>query len=103
MATQTQVSQTIDYRGPPILVGALAHLLREEGLDFERPRDDRTNVAEVVEVTLSVTSGDTVLDRTLDVMVDTAVARFRRRFGDSPASVSVRDKRGTQAASATGS
>jgi hypothetical protein len=97
MATQTQVFQTIDYRGPPILVGALAHLLREEGLDFERPRDDRTSVAEVVEVTLTVTSGATVLDQTLDVMVDIAVARFRRRFGDSPASVSVGDNRGTQA------
>jgi hypothetical protein len=97
MATQTQVFQTIDYRGPPILVGALAHLLREEGLDFERPRDDSTNVAEVVEVTLTVTSGATVLDQTLDVMVDTAVARFRRRFGDSPASVSVGDNRGTKA------
>jgi hypothetical protein len=97
MATQTQVSQTIDYRGPPILVGALAHLLREEGLDFERPRDDRASLAEAVEVTLTVRPGDTVLDRTLDVMVDTAVARFRRRFGDSPASIAVGDNVGTHA------
>lgn len=97
MATQTQVSQTIDYRGPPILVGALAHLLREEGLDFVRPRDDRTSVAEVVEVTLTVRSAATVLDRTLDVMVDSAVARFRGRFGDSPASITVGDNRGPQA------
>jgi len=97
MATQTQVSQTIDYRGPPILVGALAHLLREERLDFERPRDDRTSVAEVVEVTLTVTSGATVLDQTLDLMVDTAVARFRGRFGASPASITVGDSRGPQA------
>jgi len=97
MATQTQVSQTIDYRGPPILVGALAHLFREEGLDFERPRDDRTSVAEVVEMTLTVTSGATVPDQTLDVTVETAVARFRRRFGDSPASIAVGDNVGTHA------
>jgi hypothetical protein len=47
------VSQALGYRGPTILVGALAHLLREEGVDFERPRDDRTSVAEVVERTLT--------------------------------------------------
>jgi hypothetical protein len=91
MATQTRVFQTIGYRGPPILVGALAHLLREEGLDFERPRDDRTSVDEVVVVTLTVTSGATVLDRSLDEMIGTAVARFRGRFGDSPASLTVGD------------
>jgi hypothetical protein len=91
MATQTQVSQTVSYRGPQLLVGALAHLLREEGVDFKRPGDDRTSVAEVVEVTLIVSSGATVHDRTLDEMIGTAVARFRTRFGDSPASVTVGD------------
>jgi hypothetical protein len=97
MATQTQVSQTIIYRGPTILVGALAHLLREEGLDFERPRDDRTSVAEAVEVTLTVTSGATVRDRTLDEMTEAAVATFRGRFGYSPASITVGDSHGPEA------
>lgn len=97
MATQTQLSQTISYRGPTVLLGALAHLLREEGVDFTRPRDDRTSVAEVVEVTLTVRRGDTVLHRTLEDMVDTAVATFRRRFGDSPASITVGDLDGPQA------
>ena len=91
MATQTHVSRTISYRGPTILLGALAHLLREEGVDFKPPREDRTSVAEVVEVTLTVRPGDTVLDRTLDDMIDTAVTTFRRRFGDSPASITVAD------------
>jgi hypothetical protein len=71
--------------------------LREEGVEFKRPRDDRTSVAEVVEVTLTVTPGDTVLDRTLDDMIDTAVANFRRRFGESPASVTVGDSLGADA------
>jgi hypothetical protein len=89
MATQTQVSQTIGYRGPTILLGALAHMLRQGGLDFTPPRDDRTSVAEVVEVTLTVRPGATALHRTLDDMIDTVVATFRRRFGDSPASITV--------------
>jgi hypothetical protein len=97
MATQTQLSQTISYRGPTVLLGALAHLLREEGVDFTRPRDDRTSVAEVVEVTLTVRRGDTILHRTLDDMIDTAVATFRRRFGDSPASITVGEIDGPQA------
>jgi hypothetical protein len=97
MATQTQLSQTINYRGPTVLLGALAHLLREEGVDFTRPQDDRPSVAEVVEVTLTVRPGDTVLHRTLEDMVDTAVATFRRRFGDSPASITVGDSDGPQA------
>lgn len=97
MATQTQRSQTISYRGPTVLLGALAHLLREEEVDFTSPRDDRTSVAEVVEVTLTVRRGDTVLHRTLEDMVDTAVATFRRRFGDSPASITVGDLDGPQA------
>jgi hypothetical protein len=97
MATQTQDSATINYRGPTTLVGALAHLLREEGVDFQRPREDRTSVAEVVEVTLTVRPGDTVTDRTLDDMIDTAVATFRRRFGESPASIFLGDERGPEA------
>ncbi|HET7070542.1 MAG TPA: hypothetical protein VFI40_06945 [Nocardioides sp.] len=96
MAIQTQRSQTVTYRGPTVLVGALSHLLREEGVEFKRPSDDRTSLAEVVEVRLTVRPGTTVLDRTLDDMIDTAVARFRRRFGDSPASVTVEDSDGPQ-------
>jgi len=96
MATQTLVSQTITYRGPTILLGALAHLLREEGVDFKRPRDDRTSVAEAVEVTLTVRPGDTVFDRTLDDMVDSAVTAFRRRFGDDSTSITVGDSDGPE-------
>src|SRR3954452_535648 len=96
MATQTQVSQAIRYRGPTILVGALAHLLREEGVEFKRPREDRRSVAEVVEVTLTVRRGDSVLERTLDDMIDTAVTTFRRRFGDDSSSVSVGDSDGSE-------
>ncbi len=89
MATQTQLSRTVTYRGPTTLVGALAHLLRAEGVDFERPSDDRTSVAEVVVVTLTVRPGDMVPHGTLDDAIDTALAGFRRRFGESPASVTV--------------
>jgi hypothetical protein len=96
MATQTQISQTVTYRGPTVLLGALAHLLREEGVDFQRPSDDRTRF-EAVEVTLIVTAGETVLDRPLDEMVATAVAAFRRRFGESPASITVGDIDGPEA------
>jgi len=96
MATQLLLSQTIRYRGPTLLVGALAHLLRVEGIDFERPRDDRTSVAEVVEVTLTVRRGDTVVDRTLDDMIDTAVTAFRRRFGDDSSSITVGDSDGPE-------
>jgi hypothetical protein len=96
MATQTLVSQTIRYRGPTVLLGALAHRLRVEGVDFKQPRDDRTSVAEVVEVTLTVRAGDTVLDRTLDDMIDTAVTSFRRRFGDDSSSVTVGDSDGPE-------
>jgi hypothetical protein len=97
MATRTLVvSQTITYRGPPVLLGALAHLLRVEGIDFERPRDDRTNVTEVVEVTLTVRPGDTVLDGSLDHLIDTAVTSFRRRFGDDSSSVTVGDSHGPE-------
>ena len=81
--------QTITYRGPPVLVGALAHLLRQEGLEFKQPRNDRTQLAAVVVVVLTVRSGDNVPDRTLNAMIDTAVAKFRKRFGDDAASVDV--------------
>jgi hypothetical protein len=70
-------------------VGALAHLLREEGVEFHQPREDRTAVAEVAVVVLTVRAGDKVLDRTLDAMIDAAVARFKKRFGDDAASVDI--------------
>jgi hypothetical protein len=53
-------------------------------------------VAEVVEVTLTVRPGDTVFDRTLDDMIDTAVTSFRRRFGDDSSSVTVGDSDGSE-------
>lgn len=81
--------QTITYRGPRVLVGALAHLLREEGVQFDQPREDRTEVAEVAVVVLAVRAGDDVDDRTLDAMVAAAVARFTKRFGDDAASVEI--------------
>ena len=83
--------QTIDYRGPPVLVGALAHLLREEGVEFKQPREDRTSVAGVVEVRLTVTAGDNMPDRTLDAMIDDAVARFTKRFGEDATCIDVGD------------
>ena len=83
--------QTITYRGPRVLVGALAHLLREEGVKFDQPRENRTEVVEVAVVTLVVRAGDGVLDRTLDAMIDAAVAKFTKRFGDDVASVEIAD------------
>ena len=83
--------QTITYRGPRVLVGALAHLLREEGVEFDQPRENRTEVVEVAVVVLVVRAGDGVLDRTLDAMIDAAVARFKKRFGDDVASVEIAD------------
>jgi len=85
------MSQTITYRGPRVLVGALAHLLREEGVEFDQPREDRTEVAEVAVVVLAVRAGDQVLDRSLDAMIDAAVATFVKRFGDDVASVEIAD------------
>ena len=79
--------QTITYRGPRVLVGALAHLLREEGVEFDRPREDRRSVEETVVVILTVRAGDNVLDRTLDAMIEAAVAKFTKRFGDDSASI----------------
>ena len=86
--------QTITYRGPRVLVGALAHLLREEGVEFDQPREDRTEVVEVAVVVLAVRAGDKVLDRTLDAMIEAAVAKFKKRFGDDVASVEIADSEG---------
>ncbi len=83
--------QTITYRGPRVLVGALAHLLREEGVEFDQPREDRTDLVEVAVVVLAVRAGDTGLDRTLDAMIEAAVARFTKRFGNDVASVEITD------------
>lgn len=83
--------RTITYRGPRVLVGALAHLLREEGVAFDQPRENRTEVVEVAVVVLTVRAGDNVLDRTLDAMIEAAVARFKNRFGDEVASVEITD------------
>lgn len=83
------MQQTITYRGPRVLVGALAHLLREEGVEFDQPRENRTELAPVATVVLVVGAGDGVGDRTLDAMVEAAVARFTKRFGDDVASIQV--------------
>jgi hypothetical protein len=82
---------TITYRGPRVLVGALAHLLREEGVEFDQPRENRTEVAEVAVVVVAVRVGDKVLDRTPDAMIDAAVAKFKNRFGDDAASIEIAD------------
>jgi hypothetical protein len=81
--------QTITYRGPRVLLGALAHLLREEGVDFDQPRENRTEVVQVATVVLAVTAGDRLLDRTLDAMIEAAVERFTKRFGDDVASIEI--------------
>ena len=83
--------KTIAYRGPRVLVGALAHLLREEGVEFDQPREDRTEVVPVAVVVLTVRAGDKALDRTLDAMIETAVAKFKKRFGDDGASFEIAD------------
>jgi hypothetical protein len=83
--------QTITYRGPRVLVGALAHLLREEGVEFKQPREVRAEVVEVAVVVVTVRSGDKVLDRTLDELIDAAVAKFKKRFGDDVASIEIAD------------
>ncbi len=83
--------QTITYRGPRVLVGALAHLLREEGVEFDQPREDRTEVVEVAVVVMVVRAGDDVVDRTLDAMIEAAVVRFKKRFGDGVDSVEIAD------------
>ena len=69
-------------------MGALAHLLREEGLTFEQPREDRTEVVAVAVVDLIVSAAEEEPpDRTLDAMIEAAVARFEKRFGDGVASI----------------
>jgi hypothetical protein len=83
--------ETITYRGPRVLVGALAHLLREEGVQFDQPREDRAEVAEVAEVVVAVRAGDDVPDGTLDAMIDAAVSKFKNRFGDDAASIEIAD------------
>jgi hypothetical protein len=83
------MTQTITYRGPPVLAGALAHLLRVEGLELDRPRDDRTVVAEVVVVEMTVRAAETALSR--EAMIGAAVARFTGRFGEDSASIEVAD------------
>lgn len=88
--------QTITYRGPTVLVGALAHLLREEGLEFDQPREDRRVVAEMAVVVLEVRAGDNVPDRAVDAMIDTAVGRFQKRFGDDYASIEIAGSEGQQ-------
>jgi hypothetical protein len=86
--------QTITYRGPMVLAGAFAHLLREEGVAFDRPSEDRTGVAEAVVVVLAVGAGDKVLDGTLDAMIDAAVAKFEKRFGHDAASIDISHSEG---------
>lgn len=81
--------QTVTYRGPTVLMGALAHLLRDEGLEFERPSDNRRGTEASVEVVLSVRPAEGSSGHTLDEMVDAAVTRFRSRFGDDNTSVEV--------------
>jgi len=83
--------RTITYRGPRVLVGALAHLLREEGVEFDQPREDRTELAEVAVVAMAVRAGANAHDGTLDAMIEAAVARFKKRFGDDVASVEIAD------------
>lgn len=86
-SSEVPSARTVTYRGPTVLAGALAHLLRAEGLEFEQPRVDRRVVAEKVEVVLAVRAGDNVVDRTLDDMIETALSKFRKRFGEDSTSV----------------
>ncbi|HEX4470859.1 MAG TPA: hypothetical protein VH085_02745 [Nocardioides sp.] len=88
-AHEAATVQTVTYRGPTVLMGAFAHLLREEGLEFERPSDDRRGTEAAVEVVMSVSAVDPTTDRTLDERIDAAVTSFRRRFGDDSSSVEV--------------
>ena len=82
--------QTITYRGPRVLSGAFAHLLREEGLEFDQPREDRTDLGPVAVVVLTVRAGDNnSADQPLDAMIESAIAKFTKRFGDDGASIQV--------------
>jgi len=84
--------QTITYRGPRVLVGALAHLLRQEGLAFDQPPEDRTELDPVAVVVLEVRARDTALDPTRAAMIDAAVAKFTKRFGDDAALIEIADR-----------
>jgi hypothetical protein len=84
--------ETITYRGPRVLVGALAHLLREEGVEFDQPREDRKELVEVAEVVVAVRAGDEIPDRSLDAMIDAAVTKFKNRFGHDVASIEIEGK-----------
>jgi hypothetical protein len=86
--------QTITYRGPAVLAGALAHLLREEGVEFDKPRENRTGVAEVAVVVIDVKGPDAVSDEAVGAKIDAAVARFEKRFGDDAASIEIADADG---------
>ncbi len=83
--------ETITYRGPRVLVGALAHLLREEGVEFDQPRENRTELVPVAEVVVAVRAGDEVPDSSLEAMIEAAVSKFKNRFGDDVASIEVAD------------
>jgi hypothetical protein len=72
-----------------VLAGAFAHLLREQGVEFDRPRENRRSVEEAVSMVLSVRAGNHVRDRTLDAMINAAVAKFEQRFGDDAASIEI--------------
>ena len=85
------MQQTITYRGPRVLVGALAHLLRQEGLAFPQPPEDRTELDPVAVVVLAVRAGDSAHDPALATMVDAAVAKFTKRFGDETALIEIAD------------
>ena len=85
------MTQTITYRGPRVLSGAFAHLLREEGLEFDQPREDRTDLGAVAVVVLTVRASDDSADQPLDAMIESAIARFTKRFGDDAASVETED------------
>ena len=81
--------KTITYRGAAVLAGALAHLLREEGVEFDQPREQRTGVAEVAVTVIDVRAGETVSDEALGAMIGAAVAKFEKRFGDDAASIEI--------------
>jgi hypothetical protein len=81
--------QTITYQGPSVLAGAFAHLLREEGVAFDQPREQRTGVAEVAVLVIDVTAGESASDGALDAMIGAAVAKFEKRFGDDAAAIEI--------------
>ena len=72
-------------------MGALAHLLREEGVEFDQPRENRTELVPVAEVVVAVRAGDEVPDSSLEAMIEAAVSKFKNRFGDDVASIEIAD------------